>query len=57
MGKTSSAVKRKWNSAHYDRIFVLVRKGEKEKIKEDARLEGKSLNEYILEAIREKRGG
>ncbi len=56
MGKTSSAVKNKWNAKNYDRIALVVPKGEKEIIKSVAEQEGKSVNAYILEAVHEKMG-
>ena len=54
MGKTSSAVKNKWNAKNYDRIVLVVPKGEKEIIKSAAEQEGKSVNAYILEAVHDK---
>jgi len=56
MGKTSSAVKNKWNAKNYDRIALVVPKGEKEIIKSAAEQAGKSVNAYILEAVHEKMG-
>lgn len=56
MGKTSSAVKNKWNAKNYDRIALVVPKGEKEVIRLAAEQEGKSVNAYILEAVHEKMG-
>ena len=38
----------------YDRINFVVPKGEKEAIKSAAERAGKSVNSYILEAVREK---
>lgn len=51
MGKTSSAAKRRYNDKAYDRIFVTVPKGDKDKLKAAADAQGKSLNQYILDCI------
>jgi predicted HicB family RNase H-like nuclease len=51
MGKTSSAVKRKYNDKAYDRIVLSVRKGEKDKLKAKAESQSKSLNQYIVDKI------
>ena len=52
MGRTSSAVKYRYNSKTYDFIHLVVPKGEKERIKEAAIKAGQSTNAYILEALR-----
>lgn len=54
MGKTSSAVKDKYNAKTYDEIKVRVSKGRKAEIKSHAENQGKSLNGFINEAIVEK---
>lgn len=54
MGKTSSAVKNKYNAKAYDRINLTVTKGKKEKIQSHAEAHGKSVNGFINEAIDEK---
>lgn len=51
MGKTSAAVKNKWNDKAYDRINLTVPKGEKDKIKAYAESKGKSVNGYIYDLI------
>lgn len=51
MGKTSSAVKDKYNSKAYDEIKLRVFKGEKEKIKAHAESMGESVNGFINRAI------
>lgn len=51
MGKTSSAVKDRWNAKAYDEIKVRVPKGEKEKIQAHAEKYGESLNGFINRAI------
>lgn len=40
-----------YNKEKYDRITILVPKGKKEQIREKAKAEGKSVNEYIIGAI------
>ena len=47
MGKTSSAVKNKWNDKNYDRINLTIPKGEKERIKTAADKNGESVNGLI----------
>ena len=54
MGKTSSAVKNKYNAKAYDRINLTVSKGKKEVIQSHAQDQGKSVNGFINEAIDEK---
>lgn len=53
MGKTSAAVKNKWNEKAYDRINLTVPKGDKDKIKAYAESKGKSVNSYINDLIKE----
>lgn len=42
----------KYKKKTYDRIELLVYKGEKQKIKEHAEKKGKTVNNYITELIR-----
>lgn len=44
----------KYNSKTYEYISVIVHKGEKAKIRSEAQKQGKSMNAYIVDAIREK---
>ncbi|MCL2054089.1 MAG: antitoxin [Oscillospiraceae bacterium] len=53
-GKT--AYKNEWLKEHCERIMVVVKKGEKEKIKSHAEKMGKSLNAYINGLIKEDMG-
>ena len=54
MGKTSSAVKDRYNSKAYDEIKVRVTKGQKEMIKAHAaKKDGGSVNAFINRAIDE----
>lgn len=50
-GKTSAAVKNRYNSKAYDRIAVVVAKGHKAIIQAAAERTGLSLNAYIVKAI------
>lgn len=52
MGKTSSAVKDRWNKNAYDEIKVRVPKGEKAELQAYAQSKGVSLNSFINNAIR-----
>ena len=51
MGRTSSASKNKYNDKAYDRLYVVVAKGLKEKIAKHAAARGESLNGFINRAI------
>lgn len=53
MGKTSSAVKNRYNDKTYDRINLVVPKGNKELIKAHAEAHGESTNAFINRAIEE----
>ena len=50
-GKTSAAVKNRYNSKAYDRIAVVVVKGRKAIIQAAAERAGLSLSAYIVKAI------
>lgn len=54
VGKTSSAVKERYNAKTYDDIRLRVSKGQKEVIKAHAAARGQSVNGYIVEAVNEK---
>ena len=51
MGKTSAAVKNRYNEKAYDRINLTIPKGEKEVIKAHAESQGESVNGFIQRAI------
>lgn len=53
MGKTSSAVKNKYNAKAYDRINLTMPKGKKEVIQNHAEECGESTNAFINRAINE----
>lgn len=56
MGKTSSAVKNKYNAKAYDRITIVVKKESTPKIKERAEQDG-GMSKYIKKLISEDMGG
>ena len=56
MGKTSSAVKDRYNAKTYDEIKVRVPKGEKDLIQAHAEAHGESTNGFINRAISETMG-
>lgn len=51
MGKASTKAQNKYISKKYDRINLVVPKGNKEKIKEHAGSMGESVNAYINRLI------
>lgn len=53
MGKTSSAVKNKYNAKAYDRINLTMPKGKKEVIQNHAEERRESTNAFINRAINE----
>ena len=53
MGKTSAAVKNRYAAKAYDRINLIVKKGQKQVIQEHAEKKGESVNGFINRAIEE----
>ena len=53
MSKVRAAIKNKWNEANYDRINLVVSKGEKDRIRIHAGKRGESINAFINSAIHE----
>lgn len=53
MAKTSAAVKNRYNAKAYDRIALVVPKGQKDIIKAHAEAHGESVNGFIQRAIAE----
>lgn len=51
MGRTSSAVKDRYNAKAYDEIKLRVPKGQKDLIREYAEAHGDSVNGYIYKLI------
>ncbi len=56
MGKTSNAVKDRYNAKTYDDIRLRVPKGEKEKIQAFAEAQGETINGFINRLIAEAMG-
>ncbi len=56
MGKTSSAVKDRYNAKAYDEIKIRVPKGQKDLIQAHAEAQGESTNGFINRAISETMG-
>ena len=56
MGKTSNAVKDRYNAKAYDDIRVRVPKGEKERIQAFAEANGETINGFINRLIQEALG-
>ena len=53
MGKTSSAVKDRYNAKAYDEMKVRVPKGRKAELQAHAEEHGESLNGFIVRAVDE----
>lgn len=51
MGKTSSAVKNRWNAKTYDRICVTVPKGYGDKLKDFCKEQGKTVNVVVMQEV------
>ncbi len=50
MGRTSSAVKNRYNEKSYDMIHIVVKKGEKDRYKAVAEKMGLSLSQFFVQA-------
>ena len=53
MGKTSAAVKNRYAAKAYDRINLIVKKGQKQVIQQHTEKTGESVNGFINRAIEE----
>lgn len=53
MKKTQTQWSNEYNAKAYDRIVLLVKKGERDKIKEHAKTKGMSVNGYIYSLVKE----
>ena len=53
MGKTSAAVKNRYAAKAYERINLIVKKGQKQVIQHHAEKTGESVNGFINRAIEE----
>ena len=56
MGKTSSAVKQRYNEKAYDRLAITIPKGQKATVQAAAEQEGESLNNYTSKALLARMG-
>lgn len=55
MTEAQKRAKKKWDDAHpLDRIQLVVRQGEKDRIKAAADAAGEALNHYMVEATRQR---
>ena len=54
MAKTSAKVKNRYNAKKYDRIGLVVPKGEKEKITAHAAAKGETVNGLIVSLIKKE---
>ena len=52
-GRTSAASHNKYNAKAYDRIGLMVQKGQKDTIKAHAESQGESVNAFVQRAISE----
>ena len=53
MGSASTRAKNKYNAANYERIYIMVAKGQKDKIKAHADSMGESVNGFVNRAVDE----
>ncbi len=56
MGKTSSAVKQRYNTKAYDALRITVPKGRRDEINRWAKENGVSVNGFVNEALRRALG-
>lgn len=54
--KTSAAVKNRYNEKAYDRITIVVPKGQKSTVEAAAKKDGDSVNQYVIGAVLAKMG-
>ncbi len=54
MGKTSSAVKRRYNAKTYERLQIDARIGWKDKVRASAAEAGESMNTYVQKAVNDR---
>ena len=56
MGKTSSAVKQRYNEKAYDRLAITIPKGQKATVQAAAEREKESINSYTNKALLARMG-
>lgn len=54
MGTAKTRAQNRYINKRYDRINLVVEKGDKDKLKDKAKQQGQSLNAYIIQAIEER---
>lgn len=57
MGKSATKAKNKYNDLNYDRIYISVPKGDKEKYKQLAESKGLNLTQLIVNLLEKERQG
>lgn len=53
-GKTSAAAKNRYNAKAYDRVTIMLPKGDRERLKEIASVTGETVGGYIKAAIQQR---
>lgn len=56
MGRTSSAAKNRYNAKAYDRLTIVVPKGQKPQIEAYAKAQGKSVNRLVHDLLEKEMG-
>lgn len=56
MGKTSAAVKNRYNAKAYDRVSIMLPKGRKQAVEAHARERGESVNGLVNRLVRAEMG-
>ena len=54
VSEAKTRAKRKWDAANLDRIQLIVKVGEKDKIKAAAAAAGETLNHYMVAATKDR---
>lgn len=54
MGTSATRANARYKDKAYDRVYLQVKKGEKDRLKEYAESVGMSVNSFVLSAIEEK---
>lgn len=54
LSESQRKASRKWNDNNLERLYVTVKKGQKDIIKQVAESKGESLNGYIVKAIQKR---
>ena len=54
MGTSATRAKARYDLKTYDKVYIRVKKGQKERLKEYAESVGMSVNSFVLSAVEEK---